>query len=103
MLSLVATAVERAMKLLEVILRALSGALTWVQAADILGIDPRSLRRWRARYEADQQLGLYDRRRLSSPARHPWGWCSSSCACIARPTAGSTCGTFTTCASATTA
>jgi hypothetical protein len=73
MLSLVATAVERAMKLQEVILRALSGALTWVQAADILGIDPRSLRRWRARYEVDQQLGLYDRRQLPSPRKAPVG------------------------------
>jgi transposase len=61
-------AVERAMKRQEVILRALSGALSWLQAADILGIHPRSLRRWRARYEANQVLGLYDRRQL--PSRH---------------------------------
>jgi transposase len=61
-------AVERAMKVQEVILRALSGALTWIQAADILGIHTRSLRRWRARYEADGVLGLYDRRR-GRPAR----------------------------------
>src|SRR2546422_5907292 len=66
-----ATAVERAMKRQEVILRALSGALTWIQAADILGIDPRSLRRWRARYAADQQLGLSDRRQLPSPRKAP--------------------------------
>ena len=56
-------AVERAMKVQEVILRALSGDLTWLQAADILGIHSRSLRRWRARYAADGILGLYDRRR----------------------------------------
>jgi hypothetical protein len=55
-------AVERVMKMQEVILRALSGAITWLQAADILGIDPRSLRRWRARYEADQVFGLHDKR-----------------------------------------
>jgi hypothetical protein len=73
MLSLVAAAVERAMKRQEVILRAMSGALTWLQAADILGIDPRSLRRWRARYDADQQLGLYDRRRLPSHRKAPVG------------------------------
>src|SRR2546427_365687 len=66
-----ATAVERAMKQQEVILRALSGALSWLQAADILGIDPRSLRRWRARYEADQMIGLYDRRQLPSPRKAP--------------------------------
>ena len=46
-------------------------ALTWLQAADSLGIDPRSLRRWRARYESDQQLGLYDRRQLPSPRKAP--------------------------------
>src|SRR5436309_8295878 len=55
-------AVEQAMKRQEVILSALSGALTSVQAADILGIDPRSLRRWRARYEGDQ-LSVSRRRR----------------------------------------
>ena len=65
------TAVERAMKRQEVILRALSGALSWLQAADILGIHPRSLRRWRARYEADQMIGLYDRRQLPSPRKAP--------------------------------
>jgi hypothetical protein len=35
--------VERAMKMQEVIVRALAGQLTWRQAADIVGIDPRSL------------------------------------------------------------
>jgi transposase len=57
-----AAAVERAMKIQEVIMRALSGALTWLQAADILGLDPRSVRRWRARYEAGGGVALYDRR-----------------------------------------
>jgi Winged helix-turn helix len=49
----------------------LAGTLTWLQAADILGIDPRSLRRWRARYQADGVLGLYDRRQLPSPRKAP--------------------------------
>jgi hypothetical protein len=57
-----AAAVERAMTYQQVIMRALAGSLTWLQAADILGIDPRSLRRWRARYERDPVLGLLDRR-----------------------------------------
>src|SRR5438874_1235554 len=48
-------AVERAMKIQEVILRAMSGALTWPQAADILGMHPRSLRRWRARCPDQRQ------------------------------------------------
>jgi hypothetical protein len=42
-----AAAVERAMKIQQVIVRALSGAITWLQAADILGLDPRSVRRRR--------------------------------------------------------
>src|SRR2546429_3179515 len=59
------------MKRQEVICRALAGTLTWLQAADILGIDPRSLRRWRARYQAGGGLGLYDRRPLPSPRKAP--------------------------------
>jgi len=34
---------ERAMKVQEVLVRALAGRLTWIQAADILGASPRSL------------------------------------------------------------
>lgn len=69
-----AVAGERAMKRQEVIMRALAGKLTWLQAADILGIDPRSLRRWRARYEADGIVALYDkRRRLPSRRKAPAG------------------------------
>src|SRR5437762_259102 len=63
-----AAAVERAMKIQQVIVRALSGAITWLHAADILGLDPRSVRRWRARYEAGGPVALYDRRRVR-PAR----------------------------------
>jgi hypothetical protein len=40
-----AAAVERAMKVQEVICRVLAGTLTWLQGADILGIHTRSLRR----------------------------------------------------------
>lgn len=57
-----AAAVERAMRVQEVIVRALSGALTWLQAADILGMSPRSVRRWRARYDAGGAIALYDQR-----------------------------------------
>ena len=56
-----AAAVERAMTYQQVIMRALAGSLTWLQAADILNIHPRSLRRWRARYERDPKLGLLER------------------------------------------
>jgi len=63
--------VERAMKLQEVILRALAGTLTWLQAADIIGLHPRTMRRWRARFERNGALGLYDRRRRPSRRRAP--------------------------------
>lgn len=56
-------AVERAMTYQQVIMRALAGTWTWLKAADVLDIHPRSLRRWRARYERDPVLGLLDRRR----------------------------------------
>jgi transposase len=64
-----AAAVERAMKIQEVIMRALSGTITWLQAADILDLDPRSVRRWRARYEAGGRVALYDRRCLRPSRR----------------------------------
>src|SRR5207244_13416880 len=53
----------RETKLQEGVLRAMSGALTWPQAADILGMHPRSLRRWRARQQRVGYDGLLDRRR----------------------------------------
>jgi transposase len=56
-------AMERAMKLQEVILRAMSGEITWVQAAHILRMTPRNLRRLRAGYERLGYDGLIDRRR----------------------------------------
>ena len=58
-----AAAVERAMKVQQVLRQALSGAISWVQAAEILGLAPRSVRRWRARFEAGGPVALYDRRR----------------------------------------
>jgi transposase len=66
---LAAAAVERAMKIQQVVMRALSGAITWLQAADILGLDPRSVRRWRVRFERGGTVALYDRRRLRPSRR----------------------------------
>src|SRR5213080_1327955 len=65
-------AVERAMKVQEVILRALDGKLTWLQAADILGRSPRSIRRLRWKFQQYGYDGLLDRRRQTpSPKRAP--------------------------------
>src|SRR5438046_10671284 len=67
-----ARALERTMKVQEVILRAISGKILWMQAAEILGISDRSLRRWKQRYEEHGYDGLFDRRRQRpSPKRVP--------------------------------
>jgi transposase len=57
-----ARAVGRMMKVKEVITRALSGEILWMQAAEIIGISDRSMRRWRQRYEDHGYDGLFDRR-----------------------------------------
>jgi hypothetical protein len=54
---------ERAMKVQDVILRALSGEIHWFRAAEIIGISPRTLRRLRRRYELGGYDGLIDKRR----------------------------------------
>jgi transposase len=65
-------AVERAMRVQEIIVRGLSGELTWLQVADILGRSPRSIRRMRWRFERHGYDGLYDGRRSKpSPKRAP--------------------------------
>ena len=64
--------VERAMTIQEVILRAIAGQLTWLQAADILGRSPRSIRRLRWKLEHEGYEGLFDRRQQTpSPKRAP--------------------------------
>jgi transposase len=62
---------ERAMRRQDVILRAISGELSWFAAADILQMTPRNLRRWRERYERWGYNGLVDRRRCPSKRRVP--------------------------------
>ena len=56
-------AVERAMKVQVVILRAMAKTLRCGQAAEIIGISDRQMRRWRERYEEHGYDGLMDRRR----------------------------------------
>ena len=88
MVSYTKAAMERAMKVQEVMLRAMAKKITWYQAAQILGISDRHMRRWRKRYEEFGYDGLFDRRRgKPSPKRVPlalvervWG-----CTAIAMP------------------
>ena len=63
---------ERAMKVQEVMLQAMAKKITWFQAAEIMGISDRHMRRWRERYEEGGFRGLFDRRRgKPSPKRVP--------------------------------
>ena len=56
--------VERAMKVQEVILRAMAKKITWWQAAEIHRASATgTMRRWRERYEEFGYDGLFDRRR----------------------------------------
>lgn len=58
------------MKVQEVILKAMAGSLKWWEAAEILGISDRTMRRWRERYQEHGYDGLYDRRkRRPSPKK----------------------------------
>ena len=56
-------AVERAMKVQEVILKARSGAMSWLQAAEVLGIRPRTMRRLKLKLDQFGTPGLLDGRR----------------------------------------
>lgn len=72
MKQLSAAAVERAMKLQDVMLRAMAKRITWYQAAEILGISCRQMQRWKTRFEHEGYEGLFDRRRgIPSPKRVP--------------------------------
>lgn len=63
---------ERMMKIQEVILKAMAGKLKWWEAAEILGITDRTMRRWRERYQEHGYSGLWDyRKRSPSPKRVP--------------------------------
>ncbi|MBW1704687.1 MAG: ISNCY family transposase [Deltaproteobacteria bacterium] len=60
---------RRAMKRLEVVLKAIAGQIKWIQAADILGVSPRTIRRIRASCMRYGVTGLLDKRCISPSAR----------------------------------
>ena len=59
------------MKAQDVILRAMAKRITWWQAAEILGISDRSMRRWRERYEKYGYHSLLDQERGKPSPRRP--------------------------------
>ncbi len=64
------------MKVQEVLLRAMAKKITWWQAAEIIGVTDRTMRRWRERLEQDGYDGLADRRKgMVSPKRVPLETC----------------------------
>ena len=72
MVSYTKAAMERAMKVQEVMLRAWAKTITWWQAAEIVGISDRHLRRIREGYEKFGYFGWLDGRRgQPSPKRVP--------------------------------
>src|ERR1022692_2159222 len=62
MISYTEAAMERALKVEEVILRAVARKITWWQAAEIIGISDRQMPRGHDRYQEFGIRGLYDRR-----------------------------------------
>ncbi len=51
------------MKLQDVLLRAMAKKITWWEAAEIIGVTDRTMRRWRERLEEHGYAGLADRRK----------------------------------------
>jgi len=51
------------MKLQDVLLKAMAKKITWWEAAEILGVTDRTMRRWRERMEREGYSGLVDRRK----------------------------------------
>ena len=67
-----AAEMERMMKIQEVLLRAMAKKITWWQAAEIIGVTDRTMRRWRERIEEQGYSGLSDGRKgRPSPRRVP--------------------------------
>lgn len=62
--------VIKAMKIQEVILKAFSKEITWIDAADIIGVSYRTMKRIKVKHEKYGYDGLFDRRmRRPSPKR----------------------------------
>src|SRR6202163_1873230 len=59
---------ERMMKLQDVLWKAMAGKMSWWDAAEIIGVTERTMRRWRERLQAGGYAGLADRRK-GKPSR----------------------------------
>jgi transposase len=52
------------MRVREVLMRAVQREISWIQAAEILGISARNMRRWKVKFETAGLEGVLDRRTL---------------------------------------
>ena len=57
------------MRVQEIVMRVYAGKLNWLQAAEILHLSPRQIRRWKVRYEELGYDGLLDLRRRTPSQR----------------------------------
>ena len=64
-----AAEVERMMKLQDVLLKAMAKKISWGDAAEIIGISDRTMRRWHERWREHGYDGLMDRRK-GKPSSH---------------------------------
>jgi transposase len=60
---------ERMMKLQDVLLKAMAKKIRWWDAAEIIGVSDRTMRRWRERLEQHGYSGLTDRRKGKASTR----------------------------------
>lgn len=64
--------VIKAMKIQEVILRAMSKQILWSEAAEIIGVSYRTMKRWKIKYKEHGYDGVFDKRtKQPSPKRVP--------------------------------
>src|SRR4051812_15731991 len=66
-----AAELERMMKLQDVILKATAKKVTWLEAAEIIGVCDRTMRRMRERYQEFGYDGLFDQRHRKRTLRVP--------------------------------
>ena len=64
-----ATEMERMMKVQDVLLKAMAKKITWLAAAEIIGVSDRTMRRWRIGMEVHGYSGLADRRKGKASAQ----------------------------------
>ncbi len=85
MFSYTQAAMERTMKVQDVILRAMGKKITWWQAAEIIGISDRQMRRWRDATKSSGSGGCLtgggENRR---PKKCRWRWWRKFWGCIGR-------------------